>query len=100
MSWDEFSQWEREELRTLPALVGDVPFAPVLERYVAAKIFASWAAHQEGDGLRSIRLLARAAYQRLLDEMELGSRLAGRPVDREILLQAIRQVDFGLFHLR
>jgi Fe-S-cluster containining protein len=100
MSWDEFSQWEREELRTLPALVGDVPFAPVLERYLAAKIFASWAAHEEGDGLTSIRLLARAAYQRLLDEMELGSRLAGRPVDREILLQAIRQVDFGLFHLR
>jgi Fe-S-cluster containining protein len=100
MSWDAYSQWEREELRTLPALVGDVPFAPVLERYLAAKIFASWAAHEEGDGLTSIRLLARAAYQRLLDEMELGSRLAGRPVDREILLQAIRQVDFGLFHLR
>ena len=100
MSWDEFSQWERKELRTLPALVGDVPFAPVLERYLAAKIFASWAAHEEGDGLTSIRLLARAAYQRLLDEMELGSRLAGRPVDCEILLQAIRRVDFGLFHLR
>ena len=100
LSWEEFSQWERDELRTLPALIGDVPFAPVIERYVAAKIFASWAAYQDGDGITSIRLLARAAYQRLLDEMELGSRLADRPVDREILLQAIRQVDFGLFHLR
>jgi Fe-S-cluster containining protein len=100
MSWEEFSRWERDELRTLPALIGDVPFAPVIERYVAAKIFASWAAYEDGDGITSIRLLARAAYQRLLDEMELGSRLAGRPVDRDILLQAIRQVDFGLFHLR
>ena len=100
MSWDEFAQWERDELRSVPALIGDVPFAPVIERYVAAKIFASWAAHEDGDGITSIRLLARAAFQRLLDEMELGSRLADRPVDREILLQAIRQVDFGLFHLR
>ena len=100
MSWDEFAQWERDELLTVPALIGDVPFAPVIERYVAAKIFASWAAHQDGDGITSIRLLARAAFQRLLDEMELGSRLADRPVDREILLQAIRRVDFGLFHLR
>ena len=100
MGWDEFSNWERDEVRAVPALVGDVPFAPVLERYVAAKIFASWAAYEDGDGITSIRLLARAAYQRLLDEMELGSRLEGRPVDRDILLQAIRRVDFGLFHLR
>jgi len=100
MSWDEFAQWERQELQTLAALVGDVPFAPVIERYLAAKLFASWAMYEDDDGISAVRKFVRAAYLRLREEMELGSLAEGRPVDAAILLEAIRRVDFGLFHLR
>jgi hypothetical protein len=100
MSWDEFAQWERDELRTLAALVGDVPFAPVIERYLAAKLFASWAMYEDDDGIAAVRKFVRAAYLRLREEMELGSMAEERPVDATILKEAIRRVDFGLFHLR
>lgn len=100
MSWDEFALWEREELRTLPAVVGDVPFAPVIERYLAAKLFASWAMYQDDDGIAAVRKFVRAAYLRLREEMELGSLAERRPVDAPILREAIRRVDFGLFHVK
>jgi Fe-S-cluster containining protein len=100
LSWEEFSHWERDELRTLAALVGDIPLAPVIERYLAAKLFASWAMYEDDDGIAAVRKFVRAAYLRLREEMELGSLAAERPVDAAILLEAIRRVDFGLFHLR
>ena len=100
MSWDEFAQWERDELKTLPGLVADQPFAAVIERYLAAKLFASWAMYEDDDGVAAVRKFVRAAYLRLREEMELGSLAEGRPVDAAILLEAIRRVDFGLFHLR
>ena len=100
LSWEEFSQWERNELRTLPAIVGDIPLAPVIERYLAAKLFASWAVYEDDDGLSAVRKFVRAAYLRLREEMELGSLAEERPVDAAIVLDAIRRVDFGLFHLR
>jgi hypothetical protein len=100
MSWDEFSQWERDELKTLARLVDGVPFAPVIERYLAAKLFASWAMYEDDDGVRAVRKYVRAAYLRLQEETELGVLAAERPLDAPILLEAIRRVDFGLFHLR
>jgi Fe-S-cluster containining protein len=100
LSWAEFSQWERDELKTLPGVIGEVPFAPVIERYLAAKLFASWAMYADDDGIAAVRKFVRAAYLRLREEMELGSLAAERPVDAAILLEAIRRVDFGLFHLR
>ena len=100
LSWEEFSQWERDELKTLPGVIGDAPFAPVIERYLAAKLFASWAMYADDDGIAAVRKFVRAAYLRLREEMELGSLAAERPVDAAILLQAIRRVDFGLFHVR
>ena len=100
MSWEEFSRWERHELPTLAALVGDIPLAPVIERYLAAKLFASWAVYEDDDGIAAVRKFVRAAYLRLREEMELGAMAEERPVDAAILLQAIRRVDFGLFHLR
>lgn len=100
LSWEEFSQWERDELKTLPGVIGDVPFAPVIERFLAAKLFASWAMYQDDDGIAAVRKYVRAAYLRLREEMELGSLAAARPVDAAILLDAIRRVDFGLFHVR
>jgi hypothetical protein len=100
MSWEEFADWEREELKTLPRLIGDTPFAPVIERYLAAKLFASWAMYQDDDGIAAVRKFVRAAYLRLREEIEIGSIAAERPLDAAILLEAIRRVDFGLFHLR
>lgn len=100
LSWEEFSQWERDELRTLAALVGDIPFAGTVERYLAAKLFASWAMYQDDDGISAVRKFVRAAYLRLREEMELGSLLEERPVDAAIGRDAIRRVDFGLFHVQ
>ncbi len=100
MSWDEFAQWERDELKTLRGVIEDTPFAPVIERYLAAKLFASWAVYEDEDGIAAVRKYVRAAYLRLREEVEIGSLAAERPVDAAILLDAIRRVDFGLFHLR
>jgi Fe-S-cluster containining protein len=100
LSWEEFSQWERNELRTLPGVIGDVAFASVIERYLAAKLFASWAMYEDEDGVAAVRKFVRAAYLRLREEIELGVLAAERPLDAPILLEAIRRVDFGLFHLR
>lgn len=100
LSWEQFSQWERDELAVLAPLIGDQPFAPVIERYLAAKLVASWAMYQDDDGIAAVRKFVRAAYLRLREEMTLGVFAAGRPLDAPILLEAIRRVDFGLFHLR
>lgn len=100
LSWEEFSQWERDELKKIAGVVGEVPFAPVIERYLAAKLFASWAMYEDDDGVAAVRKFVRAAYLRLREEMELGVLAAERPLDAPILLEAIRRVDFGLFHLR
>ena len=100
LSWEEFSQWERDELQTLPGVIGEGPFAPVIERYLAAKLFASWAMYDDDDGIAAVRKYVRAAYLRLREEMELGSLAEERPVDAAILREAIRRVDFGLFHVR
>jgi Fe-S-cluster containining protein len=100
LSWDEFSAWERQELKTIRGFIGEVPFAPVIERYLAAKLFASWAMYDDADGVAAVRKFVRAAYLRLREEMELGVLTAERPLDAPILLEAIRRVDFGLFHLR
>ena len=100
LSWEEFAQWERDELKTLPALIGDTPFAPVIERYLAAKLFASWAMYEDEDGIAAVRKYVRAAWLRLREEMEIGSIAEERAVDAAILHGAIRRTDFGLFHLR
>ena len=51
-------------------------------------------------GRRRKKSIVRAAYLRLREEMELGSLAAERPIDAAIVLEAIRRVDFGLFHVR
>lgn len=97
MSWDELSAWERNEIRSLGALAGDSEFAPVIERFLAAKLFASWAAYQ-GDGTAAVRESVRAAHGVLLAEIETACREAGRALDSELLLRAIRQTDLQLLH--
>ena len=97
MSYQEFSQWESNELKTLAQMVGDSEFAPVIERFLAAKLFASWAAYQ-GDGITAIRGAVRVAHRVLLAEIETACREAGRALDSELLLRAIRQTDLYLLH--
>ena len=136
MSWEEFSEWERNEVArnqvdTLQA--DDVAFfeharaavpapyswaaAPsdfesawwslvaerwphfdeVLQRYAAAKVFASWAAYQ-GDGLAAIRRVARIAAAVVRIETARQCLQAGQPLDPYLMAQAIRQSDLLLVH--
>ena len=97
MSFDEFSNWERNELRTLTSMAGQSEFAPVVERFLAAKLFASWAAYL-GDGTTAVRQSVRAAHAVLQEEMANGTRVAGRPIDADLLTQAIRRADLRLVH--
>ena len=97
MSFDEFSKWERDELRTLKSMAGESEFAPVIERFLAAKLFASWAAYQ-GDGTTAVRHAVRAAHAVLQEEMTHAAKDAGRSIDAALLKQAIRQADLRLVH--
>ena len=97
MSFDEFSDWERHELRTLTSMAGRSEFAPVIERFLAARLFASWAAYL-GDGTTAVRQSVRAAHAVLQEEMTNGTKEAGRPIDAGLLTQAIRRADLRLVH--
>ena len=97
MSFDEFSNWERAELRTLKSMAGESEFAPVIERFLAAKLFASWAAYL-GDGTAAVRQSVRAAHAVLQEEMSNAVSGAGRPIDAGLLEQSIRQADLRLVH--
>lgn len=85
--------------RTWRALVQPAiaPFAPVIQRYLAARLFGSWAAYL-GDGtggvLRSVRV-ARAVLQA---EIIRACGHAGRRLDAALLKDAIRQSDLLLVH--
>ena len=97
MSYDEFSEWERNELASLTPMSGDSAFAPVIERFLAAKVFGNWAAYQ-GDGIPAIREAVRTAHRVLMDEIETACREAGRSLDADVLLRAIRETDLRLLH--
>jgi hypothetical protein len=97
MSFDEFSDWEKNELKALAQLAGDSGFSPVIERYLAARLFASWHAYT-GDGIATVRESVRAAHARLRKEVATACREAGRALDAELLLRAIRQADLYLLH--
>ena len=136
MSWDEFSEWERNEVAgsqvdglraddvaffeharaavpapyswaTAPSDVESAwwslvaerwpHFDEVLQRYAAAKVFASWAAYQ-GDGLAAIRRLARIAAAVVRIETARECLQAGQPLDPYLMAQAIRQSDLLLVH--
>jgi Fe-S-cluster containining protein len=97
MSWDEFSAWERTELKTLGAMTAGLPFPSVIERYLAAKLFASWAAYL-GDGTTAVRHAVRAAHAVLREAMTHAAMNAGRSIDAALLKHAIRQADLRLIH--
>jgi hypothetical protein len=82
---------------TLVAPVWDGWRAP-LDRYLAAKAFASWTAYQ-GRGLLSIVRGLDAALALVRVEASRGCRDAGRILDGDILRDAFRRADFALNHL-
>lgn len=73
-------------------------FRAPINRFLAAKAFASWTAYQ-GRGVKTIVRGLEAALALVRVEAARQCRNAARPLDRERLLEAFRQADFALNHL-
>ena len=73
-------------------------FQRPINRYLAAKAFASWTAYQ-GRGLATIVRGLEAALALLRVEASRQCRDSRRPLDRDLLIEAIRTADFALNHL-
>jgi hypothetical protein len=73
-------------------------FVVPLNRYLAAKAFASWTAYQ-GRGVASIVRGLEAALAVVRIESSRQCRNAQRPLDTELLREAFRSADFILNHL-
>ena len=72
-------------------------FEDVLTRYAAAKAFASWSLYL-GDGVEAADGTERIAHAVLRVECARQCRAFGRPLDRELLSNAIGQSDLLLVH--
>ncbi len=88
---------EEEAWRNL-ALPSWSAWGPVVRRYLAAKVFASWCALQ-GGGLRTAVHFVRAAHAVLMSEAAAVCKHAGRPLDAELWVEALRQADLLIVHL-
>ena len=73
-------------------------FSPPINRYIAAKAFATWTAYQ-GRGVATIVRGIEAAVALLRVEASRQCRDAGRPLDTDLLLEGFRGADFILNHL-
>lgn len=73
-------------------------FQRPINRYLAAKAFASWTAYQ-GRGLATNVRGLEAALALVRIEASRRCRDAHRPLDRDLLLEAFRSSDFALNHL-
>jgi Fe-S-cluster containining protein len=69
-----------------------------LNRFLAAKAFASWTAYQ-GRGVKTIVRGLEAALAVVHVEAARQCRTAARPLDQDLLLEAFRCADFALNHL-
>jgi hypothetical protein len=72
-------------------------FDDVLARYAAAKAFASWSLYMS-DGVAAAESAAHVAHAVLRIECARQCRAYGRPLDRELLSNAIQQTDLLLVH--
>jgi hypothetical protein len=72
-------------------------FDDVLANYAAAKVFASWSLYL-GDGVAAAAHTARIASAVLRIESARQCAMFGRPLDRELMIEAIRQSDLLLVH--
>jgi Fe-S-cluster containining protein len=73
-------------------------FRAPMNRYLAAKAFASWSAYQ-GRGIATIVRGLEAALAVVRVEASRECRNAGHELDAALLLQALRSADFALNHL-
>jgi hypothetical protein len=73
-------------------------FHAPLNRYIAAKAFASWTAYQ-GRGVATIVRGIEAAVALVREEAARRCRDAHRLLDADLLLEAFRRADFLLNHL-
>ncbi len=69
-----------------------------VRHWLAARAFASWLALQ-GEGLRTTVLGLRVALGVLRAEAARGCAEAGRPLDPDLLKEAVRRADLLLVHL-
>lgn len=72
-------------------------FDEVLSRYAAAKLFASWSLYV-GDGVEAAARTARIAAAVLRIETARQCGMLRRPLDRELMIEGIRQSDLLLVH--
>ncbi|HYB96892.1 MAG TPA: YkgJ family cysteine cluster protein [Vicinamibacterales bacterium] len=72
-------------------------FDDALRCYAAAKMFGSWSAYM-GDGLDAVMRTARIATAVLRIESARQCMIFGRPLDRELMTEAIRQTDLLMVH--
>jgi Fe-S-cluster containining protein len=72
-------------------------FEDALTRYAAAKAFASWSLYL-GNGVEAAAHTARMASAVVRIEAARQCRMFGRPLDRELITEAIRQSDLLLVH--
>jgi hypothetical protein len=72
-------------------------FARPVRRYLATRLFGSWLAYQ-GRGLRTIVRSLYVALSILRVECSRACAAAGRPLDRDLLIAAVRQTDLLLVH--
>jgi len=72
-------------------------FDEVLANYAAAKWFASWSLYL-GDGVEAAAHSARVASAVLRIETARQCGVFRRPLDRELMIEAIRQSDLLLVH--
>jgi hypothetical protein len=77
---------------------GWTELAPAVSRWLAAKAFGSWLA-LHAEGLRTAVLGLRVALGVLRAEAARGCAEAGRALDAELLVQALRRADLLLVHL-
>jgi hypothetical protein len=73
-------------------------FRQPINRYLAAKAFASWTAYQ-GTGVAAIVRGLEAALALVRIEASRQCRDGRRDLDRDLLLEAFRRADFALNHL-
>lgn len=87
-----------DDVYALSARPGWPTFSAAVNRYLAAKAFASWSAYQ-GRGVATIVRSLEAALALVRVEASRQCRDAGRALDGALLLEAFRGADFVLNHL-
>jgi len=73
-------------------------YRPPMNRYLAARAFASWTAYQ-GRGVKTIVRGLEAALALVRVESSRHCRNAGRRLDEDLLREAFRSADYTLNHL-